>query len=60
MYDTLIIGSGPAGMTAGLYAARSNLKVGIIEQGALVDKMNNTSEIEITQGMTIFQDQNCQ
>lgn len=34
MYDTLIIGSGPAGMTAALYAARSNLRVGIIEQGA--------------------------
>lgn len=46
MYDTLIIGSGPAGMTAALYAARSNLKVGIIEQGALGGQMNNTSEIE--------------
>ena len=46
MYDTLIIGSGPAGMTAGLYAARSNLKVGIIEQGAPGGQMNNTSEIE--------------
>ena len=46
MYDTLIIGSGPAGMTAALYAARSNLKVGIIEQGAPGGQMNNTSEIE--------------
>ena len=46
MYDTLIIGSGPAGMTAGLYSARSNLKVGIIEQGAPGGQMNNTSEIE--------------
>ena len=46
MYDTLIIGSGPAGMTAGLYAARSNLKVGIIEQGAPGGQMNNTAEIE--------------
>ena len=46
MYDTLIIGSGPAGMTAGLYAARANLKVGIIEQGAPGGQMNNTSEIE--------------
>lgn len=33
-------------MTAGLYAARSNLKVGIIEQGAPGGQMNNTSEIE--------------
>ena len=46
MYDTLIIGSGPAGMTAALYAARSNLKVGLIEQGAPGGQMNNTSEIE--------------
>ena len=46
MYDTLIIGSGPAGMTAALYAARSNLKVGIIEQGAPGGQMNNTFEIE--------------
>lgn len=46
MYDTLIIGSGPAGMTSALYAARSNLKVGIIEQGAPGGQMNNTSEIE--------------
>ncbi|EHI69206.1 thioredoxin-disulfide reductase [Streptococcus ictaluri] len=46
MFDTLIIGSGPAGMTAALYAARSNLRVGIIEQGAPGGQMNNTSEIE--------------
>lgn len=46
MYDTLIVGSGPAGMTAALYAARSNLKVGVIEQGAPGGQMNNTSEIE--------------
>lgn len=31
MYDTIIIGAGPAGMTATLYAARSNLKVALIE-----------------------------
>lgn len=46
MYDTLIIGSGPGGMTAALYAARSNLKVGLIEQGAPGGQMNNTAEIE--------------
>lgn len=46
MYDTIIIGSGPAGMTAALYAARSNLKVAIIEQGAPGGQMMNTSDIE--------------
>ncbi|MGT2636393.1 thioredoxin-disulfide reductase [Streptococcus ratti] len=46
MYDTIIIGSGPAGMTAALYAARSNLKVAVLEQGAPGGQMNNTSDIE--------------
>lgn len=30
MYDVIIIGSGPAGLTAGIYAARANLKTLII------------------------------
>ncbi len=46
LYDTLVIGSGPGGMTAALYAGRSNLKVGLIEQGAPGGQMNNTSDIE--------------
>lgn len=46
MYDTLIIGSGPAGMTAALYAARSNLKVGLLERGIYGGQMNNTADIE--------------
>jgi thioredoxin reductase (NADPH) len=33
LYDVIIIGGGPAGMTAGLYAGRANLKVGLIERG---------------------------
>ena len=46
MYDTMIIGSGPAGMTAALYAARSNLKVALLERGIYGGQMNNTAEIE--------------
>lgn len=46
MYDTIIIGSGPAGMTAALYAARSNLKVALVERGIYGGQMNNTSDIE--------------
>lgn len=34
MYDVLIIGAGPAGITAGIYAKRFNLKVGIFEHDA--------------------------
>lgn len=30
MYDTIIIGAGPAGISAGLYTARGNLKTLII------------------------------
>ena len=46
MYDTIIIGAGPAGMTAALYVARSNLKVALIEGGLPGGQMNNTSDIE--------------
>ena len=34
MYDCLIIGAGPAGITAGIYAKRFNLNVGIFENDA--------------------------
>lgn len=53
MYDTIIIGAGPAGMTAALYAARSNLKVAILEQGAPGGQMNNTSDIENYPGFAL-------
>lgn len=46
MYDTIIIGAGPAGMTAALYAARSDLKVALLERGIYGGQMNNTADIE--------------
>lgn len=46
MFDILIIGSGPSGMTAAIYGARVNLKVGIIERGAPGGAMVNTAKIE--------------
>lgn len=35
IYDTIIIGAGPAGLTAGIYAAREGLRVLLIENLAL-------------------------
>jgi len=46
MYDVIIIGAGPAGMTAALYAARADLKVMLIDRGAPGGQMNNTAEVE--------------
>ena len=45
-YDVAIIGAGPAGMTAAVYAARAGLSVGLIEAGAPGGQMVNTFEIE--------------
>jgi len=46
IYDVVIIGAGPGGMTAALYAARSNLSVLLLEKGLTGGQMNNTAEIE--------------
>ena len=46
MYDVIIIGAGPGGMTAAIYAARANLNVLMIEKGIYGGQMMNTSEIE--------------
>ncbi|MFV0275539.1 MAG: thioredoxin-disulfide reductase [Bacilli bacterium] len=46
MYDCLIIGAGPAGLTAALYAARANKKVLVIEKNSYGGQIINTTEIE--------------
>lgn len=46
IYDVAIIGAGPAGMTAGVYASRAGLSVALIEAGAPGGQMVNTFEIE--------------
>lgn len=46
IYDVIIIGSGPAGMTAALYASRANLSVLILEKGVPGGELLNTSDIE--------------
>lgn len=46
MYDVLIIGAGPAGMTASIYAKRANLKVAMFEKNVPGGQIVNTAEIE--------------
>lgn len=45
-FDVVVIGAGPGGMTAGIYAGRANLEVGVIERGVPGGQMMNTAEIE--------------
>ncbi|MFC7281261.1 thioredoxin-disulfide reductase [Apilactobacillus apinorum] len=45
-YDVIVIGAGPGGMTAALYASRANLSVLMIDRGIYGGQMNNTAEIE--------------
>ncbi|MBB1062972.1 thioredoxin-disulfide reductase [Limosilactobacillus fastidiosus] len=51
-YDVVVIGAGPGGMTAALYAARANLKVAMLDRGVYGGQMNNTDDIENYPGFT--------
>ncbi len=44
--DVVIIGAGPAALSAGLYLARGNMKVSLIEKGAPGGKIVFTSKVE--------------
>lgn len=45
-YDVIIIGGGPAGLTAGLYTSRARLSSLLIEKSLTGGQINNTSLIE--------------
>ena len=45
-YDVIIIGGGPAGLTAGLYSSRAGLKSLLLEQGLFGGQMVNAALIE--------------
>lgn len=46
MYDLAILGGGPSGLTAGMYAGRANLKTIVVDKGLPGGQMQNTLEIE--------------
>lgn len=50
--DLVIVGGGPAGLTAGIYAARSGLKAVVVERGALGGQVATTSVVENYPGLT--------
>ncbi len=45
-YDLIIIGAGPAGLTAALYASRSGLRTLAVDKGAAGGQIATTAEIE--------------
>ena len=45
-FDVIIVGAGPAGLAAGLYAARMELKAVLLDQGPPGGQLLNTELIE--------------
>ncbi|HLS10440.1 thioredoxin-disulfide reductase [Lentibacillus sp.] len=46
IYDVIVAGAGPAGMTAAVYASRANLNTLMIERGVPGGQMVDTEEVE--------------
>ncbi|AKG03935.1 thioredoxin-disulfide reductase [Salimicrobium jeotgali] len=46
IYDVIIIGAGPAGLTSAVYTSRANMSTLIIERGIPGGQMANTEDIE--------------
>src|SRR5581483_6009908 len=45
-YDVIIVGGGPAGLAAGLYTARMDLKAVLLDRGPLGGQLLNTELVE--------------
>lgn len=50
--DLVIVGGGPAGLSAGIYAERSGLKTALVEKGALGGQVATTPVVENYPGFT--------
>jgi thioredoxin reductase (NADPH) len=50
IYDLLIVGGGPGGLTAGIYGSRSRLKTAVIEKGRPGGQAATTMEMENVPG----------
>ncbi|PID20937.1 thioredoxin-disulfide reductase [Sporosarcina sp. P3] len=46
VYDVIVVGAGPAGMTAAVYTSRGNMSTLMLERGLPGGQMANTEEIE--------------
>ena len=51
LFDLVIIGGGPGGLTAGLYAMRAALKTVLIEKGLPGGQINLTKDVENYPGL---------
>ena len=51
-YDVVIIGGGPAGLSAGIYTARARLSTLLIERGGIGGQIINTEKVENYPGFT--------
>lgn len=54
IYDVIILGAGPAGLTAGIYAGRNQLSTLIIEQGQDGGQIALTADIENYPGQSLI------
>lgn len=61
VYDLLIIGSGPAGMGAAVYAARAGLKAAVVDRSPVSGgQVQSTYEVDNYLGLPGLSGENCQ